>query len=371
MTTRGRRSGVEDRWHRADGTPTSRDGNGLRWLSRYVDDQGREHSKSFTRKIDASQWLDGQAASVQRGDHVAPRDAQITVQQWADMWLQGYSIHRTNTVRAARSALSRICDEFGTLPLAAIRPSMVRTWVAKLQHQGYSGAYVYQLHKRLGQLLADAVHDGLLARNPVSKRTAPSKGKAKLYVATTEQIWALYDAIPEHLRVAVLLGAFVGLRVSEACGLRTMDVDFMRGVVTPCEQYGATPLKTDGSSASVPIPRDLANLLSASVARFGTGHLVTDGEGNQCSPRALQKAVVVVRADIEGLPATFTFHDFRHYFASLLIASGADVKTVQARLRHASAVTTLDCYGHMWPDADESTRSAVSKVLTARLAVNQ
>ena len=46
-----------------------------------------------------------------------------------------------------------------------------------------------------------------------------------------------------------------------------------------------------------------------------------------------------------GLPADFRYHDLRHYLASLLIASGADVKVVQARLRHASAKTTLDTYG--------------------------
>jgi integrase len=56
------------------------------------------------------------------------------------------------------------------------------------------------------------------------------------------------------------------------------------------------------------------------------------------------------------------YHDLRHYFASLLIASGADVKTMQARLRHASAKTTLDTYGHLWPDRDESTRAAVERV---------
>ena len=56
----------------------------------------------------------------------------------------------------------------------------------------------------------------------------------------------------------------------------------------------------------------------------------------------------------------------RHYFASLLSASGADVKTVQARLRHASAKTTLDTYGHVSPDRDESTRAAVDAVITAR-----
>jgi integrase len=52
----------------------------------------------------------------------------------------------------------------------------------------------------------------------------------------------------------------------------------------------------------------------------------------------------------------FRFHDLRHYFASLLIASGADVKVVQARLRHASAKTTLDTYGHLWPDSDVRAR---------------
>jgi integrase len=63
-----------------------------------------------------------------------------------------------------------------------------------------------------------------------------------------------------------------------------------------------------------------------------------------------------VREHIGGLPDGFSFHDLRHYLASLLIASGADIKTVQARMRHATARTTLDTYGHMWPDADESTR---------------
>jgi integrase len=51
---------------------------------------------------------------------------------------------------------------------------------------------------------------------------------------------------------------------------------------------------------------------------------------------------------------------------STSFASGADVKTVQARLRHASAKTTLDTYGHLWPDRDESTRAAVDAVLQDR-----
>ena len=69
---------------------------------------------------------------------------------------------------------------------------------------------------------------------------------------------------------------------------------------------------------------------------------------------------------MDGLPDGFLYHDLRHYFASLLIASDADVKTVQARLRQASAKSTLDCYGHLWPDRDESTRAAIEAVLQDR-----
>jgi hypothetical protein len=51
-----------------------------------------------------------------------------------------------------------------------------------------------------------------------------------------------------------------------------------------------------------------------------------------------------------------------------LIRQGADVKLVQARMGHRSATTTLDTYGHLWPDSDERTRTAIDtafdKVLT-------
>ena len=54
-----------------------------------------------------------------------------------------------------------------------------------------------------------------------------------------------------------------------------------------------------------------------------------------------------------------TSHDLRHFYASLLIRHGESVKTVQARLGHASAIETLNTYGHLWDDADDRTREAV------------
>jgi integrase len=150
------------------------------------------------------------------------------------------------------------------------------------------------------------------------------------------------------------------------------DVDFIRGVLHPVQQWPDKQLMTEGSDAPIPIPQDLALMLSASVQQWPGEFLVTNGRGGGVGPWIIERAVRDAKADIAEaerdladddkvptLPEQFSFHDLRHYLASLLIASGADIKTVQARMRHASARTTLDTYGHLWPDADESTRSGL------------
>jgi len=172
--------------------------------------------------------------------------------------------------------------------------------------------------------------------------------------------------MPEHLRAAILLAAFAGVRVAESCGLRVADVDFMRGVIHPAVQWPAEDLKTEISRTAVPIASSMALELSAHVRDWPGPALLTGGDGRQLSPWALERAFRAARGTVGGLPADFRYHDLRHYFASLLIVSGNDVKTVQARLRHASAKTTLDTYGHLWPDRDESTRAAVEAVFAGR-----
>lgn len=375
MTRRNRRSGVEDLWqktiHKPDGTtekvPSKLHGKGKRWRARYVDDEGSEHTQRFARKTDAQSWLDGQTATLVQGTHVAPRDAKMTVGQWCDEWLKGYAVHRDSTVRQARTHIAQIKAEFGNVQLSAVRPSAVKAWTAKLKDRGNEASYVYALHSRLSQILGDAVLDGILPRNPCSKRTSPPAGKQKVYCATTEQVWAIYDAMPEHIRPAVLLGAFAGLRVAEVSGLRVADVDFIRGIVHPHQQWPEKPLKTDGSEAPIPIPNELALLLSAAVKERPGERVVCNEIGEPVPPWHIERALRGVKPTIEGLPEGFGFQDLRHYLASLLIANGANIKVVQARMRHATAKTTLDTYGHLWPDTDESTRQVIAGVITERM----
>jgi integrase len=347
--------------------PSAVAGKVTRWRARYVENAGKEHTRHFDRKVDAQKWLKEAMASIVRGDYVAPNVARLTVGEWSDKWLDGYRTRRKSTVRQAEVHLKLIKEHFGAVPMASVKPSDIRGWTAQLKAEGRADSYVYALHARLSQLFSDAVHDGIVPRNPCFRRTSPGTGKQRPYVATTEQVWALHNAVPAGLRPAILLGAHAGLRLAEAAALRPQDVDFIRGVVSPAIQWPNEPLKSDTSKTHIPIPNELSLELSAAVARGRGLTIVTAEEGRPIAgPWAIERAVRDARAKVEGLPAQFRFHDLRHYFASLLIASGLDVKVVQARLRHASAKTTLDTYGHLWPDKDESSRAAVAAVYAAR-----
>jgi integrase len=94
-------------------------------------------------------------------------------------------------------------------------------------------------------------------------------------------------------------------------------------------------------------------------ARYNTTHLVVSTYGAPITPARLDVHFRRAANGVPGLPEGFRLHDLRHYFASSLIASGLDIKTVQARVRHKSAKVTLDVYGHLFPDRDDATRDAL------------
>ena len=350
---------VKDLWR-----DPARKGHGKRWLAVWQGPDG-EASKAFDRKLEAERHGSAQETDRARGTYVSPADAKVTVGQWCDTWLAGYG-RRPSTVRQARVHIAQIKSEFGTMPLASVRPSRVRAWTAKLKGAGYEASYVYALHSRLAQIMSDAVHDKLIPGSPCSRRTSPGMGKQRPYVITTTQLWQLHAQMPPYLQAAVLLGALGGLRSAEACGLRPGDVDLALGMIHPHVQYPAQELKTEISQTAVPIPHSLTVELLAHVAQWPGDTVLADADGAQVGPWRLERAIRSARKKVKGLPAGFRYHDLRHYLASFLIAHGADVKLVQARLRHASAKTTLDCYGHLWPDRDESTRTALEAVFEAR-----
>ncbi len=114
--------------------------------------------------------------------------------------------------------------------------------------------------------------------------------------------WALHDVVPEHLRPAILLGAFVGLRTAEVVGLRVSDVDFTRGIVRPTLQGAGEELRTDISRTPLPIPAELALELSAAVARWSGSWVSPTDAGPQTSTWAVERAVRSAGPTIDALP---------------------------------------------------------------------
>jgi len=144
---------------------------------------------------------------------------------------------------------------------------------------------------------------------------------------------------------------------------RTVTVDrqliTMRG---KAPEFG--PPKTEASNRTIPLPQVVVDALAAHLATYPAepGGLIFTLSG-----KAITRQVFGHKwrpaATAAGLPAGTGLHALRHYYASLLIRHGESVKTVQARLGHASAVETLDTYSHLWPDSDDRTREAIDSVL--------
>ena len=62
--------------------------------------------------------------------------------------------------------------------------------------------------------------------------------------------------------------------------------------------------------------------------------------------------------------APFRFHDLRHTHVAWLIAGGAPLPHIQARLGHESITTTIDTYGHLLPVGDELISRIIDTALT-------
>lgn len=122
------------------------------------------------------------------------------------------------------------------------------------------------------------------------------------------------------------------------------------------------PTKTRASNRTIPLPQVVVDALAEHVATFPLGRdgLVFTLDGEPIT-RQLFGHVWRPAARAAGIPQGKGVHLLRHYYASLLIRYGESIKTVQARLGHATAAETLDTYSHLWPDSADRTREAIDE----------
>ena len=372
MQRRNRRAGVEDRWRRADGKPSARAGKGRRWLARFVDDQGHEHSKSFDRKIEAQAWLDEVVASQVTGTFVAPRAGRVTVAELHAKWVDTQS-HLKETTVSTRGYTwpAHVESRWGAVAVADIQTTAVKSWMTDLVKSGAGPATVENAVGVLRQILQVAVDDRRIAQNPCVGIKLPRREHRRRGYLTHQQVELLASAVNSDATVVRLL-AYTGLRWGEMAALHIGDADMLRRRVhirqAVAEVRGRLVWSTPKSheQRSVPLPAFLANELAALMVGKERGDLIFNApEGgvlrvSHWRPRVFNAAVTRLTKTVKGFPRV-TPHDLRHTAASLAISAGANVKAVQTMLGHASAVLTLDTYADLFPDDLEQVSAALDE----------
>jgi integrase len=376
---RNRRAGVEDRWQKPSGERCANHGKGMRWRARYVDDQGREHAKAFHRRADAQAWVNEIIAAQVSGTYVPPRAGLITVGELCTKWT-GTQGHLKATTVATRGYTwtAHVAPRWSSVAAADVQTSDVRSWVQDMTAAGAGAATVENALSVLRQILAMAVEDRRIARNPCAGVKAPRRAHRPRGYLTHEQVELLAQAVGGPDAMVVRFLTYTGLRWGEMAALRVSDFDMLRRRVlitrAVAEVRGKAVWSTPKSHErrSVPFPAFLANELAALMVGKGRdGLLFTSPEGSMLRvskwrPSVLAPAVRRLVETVPGFP-TVTPHDLRHTAASLAISAGANPKAVQTMLGHASAVLTLDTYADLFPDDLELVSAALDDARRAAL----
>jgi integrase len=101
---------------------------------------------------------------------------------------------------------------FGPRTIASITEADVRRWRADLLSTSVSPVTAAKAYRLLKGILATAVEDGLISRNPCRVKGASVEKSPERPTLTVAQVYALADAVPRHYRALILLARFCGPR---------------------------------------------------------------------------------------------------------------------------------------------------------------
>lgn len=395
---RNRRGGIESRWHKTvyetgpDGRKTkkqvksARYGIGKRWLARYVDDHGNEHTKSFDRKVDAQHWLDGQMSSLVHGNHVAPSAGRELIRDAGKRWLESQG-HLKETTDSSRRFTWHIHVEpyWGSLAIRDVRKSDVKAWIADMVRTGVGAPTIEKAAGVLRMIMETAVEDQQRAHNPCAGVKLPRPLHKRRGYLTHDQVEHLAKEVHQNPTMIRFL-AYTGLRWGEMAALKGASFDTSRRRVMILDAVAEVSGRLVWSSTkghtrrSVVLPRFLADEMEPMIRNAGYDSLVfrtAQGaplRGNNYRKRVFAPAVK--RAQIAAKEAraeelrhgggvvtpefpNVTPHDLRHTAVSLAISAGANVKAVQTMVGHKSASLTLNTYADLFPDDLEAVADAL------------
>ncbi len=318
---------------------------GVRYEAVYRDPMGKERSKRFRLKKDAQEHVDQQRTDVRQEKWVDPAGGRTAFSEWVDEWKKTKVDLRPSSQRTVFSLVDlHIVPAFAELRLGQIKQPMVQAWVAMLAAE-FRPNYTRAIYARLNQIFNAALTADLLKVSPCRDIILPKSEDEVMRFLNIEEVDRLGTTIGERWRALVLLGCWSGLRIGEIAALRRDRVDLLRGSVTVDATYyydedfvwRIGPPKTKASRRTVSLPRSVVGELDEHLRRYGDrdpgAYVFRGAEGGVLRPSQFHRdhwAPAVTAAGLDPLRK----HDMRHTAISLWIASGMNVKEVQARWAH-------------------------------------
>lgn len=231
---------------------------------------------------------------------------------------------------------------------------------------------IERIHACLSAALKSAVKAGLIPANPAPNADLPKRVRRKVVPPEPERYGAFLDQVEgDRLYPLWVLIGHSGLRRGEAAGLKWSDLDLSSGrLVVNRERVSVNHrvIEKDAKSEAgqgrvVFIDQDTLAVLKTwrrqqlqERLRWGPaysdgGYVFTREDGQPYHPNFITKRYgrLARRHGMEGTKP----HMLRHFRASALISSGADIAAVSKTMGHKNISVTSDIYGHLFEQAAE------------------
>lgn len=199
------------------------------------------------------------------------------------------------------------------------------------------------------------VREGLLKNNPASLLNQPKYEKGIPSFFSVDEIFHLLDPRGKSetpwilLRDMALLETIYssGLRVSEATSMDLDSIDFKQGLIRVKGKGDKERIIPIGERARG-VLKEYLPLRAEFMKRFNNGDLdalFVNQRGGRLTARSVNR-ILKKHIKNSGIPKTLSPHGLRHSFATHLLGAGADLRSIQEMLGHASLSTTQR-YTHM------------------------
>ncbi|MDO5082192.1 tyrosine recombinase XerC [Arachnia propionica] len=263
------------------------------------------------------------------------------------------------TVRAYDVDLRGLAEFSGVAP-GRVTLAQLRSWLGQLLAEGAATATLQRRVSCVKGFFAWAVGEGHLATSPAVRLRAHRQRRTLPEVLTRSEMdqtlqtlaVAAADGEPRALRDVALVELLYasGLRISELCGLTRSDVDLERGVVRVTGKGNKQRVVPMGLPARQALQRWL-DVRGRLATPESPDRIFLGVRGGALDPRVARRVVQAATA-VSG--HTVSPHALRHAMATHLLAGGADLRSVQEMLGHATMATT-QIYTHV---SDDRLRAA-------------